>query len=51
MEQISKNKNILPAKTQKNEHAIAIFWNKFLGRYNLKGSHFQSKTDKIDTTI
>ena len=64
MEQISK-KSILP-ETQKNEHhywilhirislstnfqlklTIAIFWTKFAK----KGSYFQSKTDKIDTTI
>ena len=65
MEQISK-KSILPVKNTKNEHhywilhirislstnfqlklTIAIFWTKFAK----KGSYFQSKTDKIDTTI
>ena len=40
-------KNILPVENTKNEHAIAIFWTKF----SKKGSYFQSKTDKIDTTI
>ena len=65
LEQISKKK-ILPVKNTKNEHrywilhirislstnfrlklTIAIFWIKFAK----KGSYFQFKTGKIDTTI
>ena len=64
LEQISKKMYFLP-KTQNEHHywilhirislstnfqlklTIAIFWTKFAK----KGSYFQSKTDKIDTTI
>ena len=66
LEQISKRKVYFRSKTRKNERhywiphirislctnfhlklTIAIFWTKFAN----KGSYFQSKTDKIDTTI